>query len=146
MSEAADTSAGVFELAFFCLQRDADFLDILVLLNLLRDGFFEAVNLMPPAASRSRLRSRTTAGQLPLRSRAEPLGLSSLDPQLTEKVRQSNREAEAVTWFAAQSARCKVRRVGLVLLFSDYFGGHVRDGPASPCRLVSSKSWKVLVT
>ena len=30
---------GVFELAFFRLQRDADFLDILVLLNLLRDGF-----------------------------------------------------------------------------------------------------------
>ena len=54
MSEAAHTSAGVFELAFFCLQRDADFLDILHLLNLLRDGFFEAVYLIPPAASWSR--------------------------------------------------------------------------------------------
>ena len=134
MLEVAQSSPGVFELAFFCLQRDADFFfwDILHLLNLLRDGFFEAVYLIPPAASWSRLRSSTTPGQLPLRSRAEPLGLSSLDPQQTEKVRQSNREMEAVSWFAAQSARCKVRRVGVVLIFPEDFGGHVRDGPASP--------------
>ena len=92
MSEVVQKFAGVFELAFFRLQRDADFLDILVLLNLLRDGFFEAVYLIPPAASWSRLRSRTTQGQLPLRSRAEPLGLSSLNPQQSEKVRQFNRE------------------------------------------------------
>ena len=39
---------------------------------------------------------------------------------------------EAVSGFAAQSARCKVRRVGLVLIFLEDFGGHVRDGPASP--------------
>ena len=42
---------GVFQLAFFRLQSDADVLDILVLLNLLRDGFFEAVYLKPPTAS-----------------------------------------------------------------------------------------------
>ena len=131
-SEVVQKFDGVFELAFFRLQRDADFLDILVLLNLLRDGFFEAVYLIPPAASWSRLRSRTTEGQLPLRSRAEPLGLSSLNPQQSERVRQSNREVEAVSWFAAQSARCKVRRVGLVLMFPEDLGGHVRDGPASP--------------
>ena len=48
MLEDTQSSPGVFELAFFCLQRDADFLDILHLLNLLRDGFFEAVYLIPP--------------------------------------------------------------------------------------------------
>ena len=83
-SEVVQKLDGVFELSFFRLQRAADFLDILVLLNLLRDGFFEAVYLVPPAASWSRLRSSTTSGQLPLRSRSEPLGLSSLDPQETE--------------------------------------------------------------
>ena len=89
-SEVVQKFDGVFELAFFSQQSDADVLDILVLLNLLRGGFFEAVYLMPPAASWSRLRSSTIPGQLPLRSRSEPLGLSSLDPQQTEKVRQSN--------------------------------------------------------
>ena len=108
------------------------FLDILVLRDLVRDGFFKAVYLIPLAASWSRLRSSTTAGQLPLRSRPEPLGLSSLDPQQTEKVRKSNREVEAVSWFAAQSARCRVRRVGMVLVFPEEFGGHVRDGLATP--------------
>ena len=39
---------------------------------------------------------------------------------------------EAVSWFAAQSARCTVRRVSMVLIFLEDFGGHVRDGPASP--------------
>ena len=101
------------------------------LLRKVREGFFEAVYLTPPAASWSRLRSSTTQGQLPLRSRSEPLGLSSLDPQQTVKVRQSNREVEAVSWFATQSAWCKVRRVGLVLIFPKDFGGHIRDGPAS---------------
>ena len=28
--------------------------------------------------------------------------------------------------------RCKVRRVGVVLIFPEDFGGHVKDGPASP--------------
>ena len=97
----------------------------------MRNGFFEAVYLTPHATSWSRLRSSTTQGQLPLRSRSEPLGLSSLNPQQTEKVRQSNREMEAVSWFAAQSARCTVRRVSMVLTFLEDFGGHVRDGPAS---------------
>ena len=132
MLEVTQSSPGVFELAFFCLQCEADVLDILHLLNKVRDGFFEAVNLIPPAASWSRLRSSTTPGQLPLRSRPEPLGLSSLKPQQTERVRQSNREMEAVLWLAAQSARCKVRRVGMVLIFPEDFGGHVKDGPASP--------------
>ena len=36
------------------------------------------------------------------------------------------------SWLAAQSARCKVRRVGMVLIFPEDFGSHVRDGPASP--------------
>ena len=88
--------------------------------------------LIPPAASWSRLRSSTTPGQLSLRSRSEPLGLLSLNPQQTERVRQSNREMEAVSWLAAQSARCKVRRVGVVLIFPEDFGGYVTDGAASP--------------
>ena len=106
--------------------RGRFFFFILQLLHKLREFFF-FFDLTPSAASWSRLRSSTTRGQPPLRSRAESLGLSSLDPQQTQRVRQSIREMEAVSWFAAQSARCTVRRVGMVL------GGHVRDGPASPC-------------
>ena len=35
-------------------------------------------------------------------------------------------------WLAAQSAGCKTRNVGVVSLFLEDFGGHVREGPASP--------------
>ena len=72
--------------------------------------------------------TKTASTQITIRAS----GLSSLNPLQTERARQSNREMEAVSLFAAQSARCKVRRVGLVLLFPEDFGGHVRDGPASP--------------
>ena len=72
MSEVVQKFAGVFELVFFLLQHEFQFLDILHLLNKVRDGFFEAVYLIPPAASWSRLRSSTTTGQPPLRSRSEP--------------------------------------------------------------------------
>ena len=142
MSEAVQKFDGVCELAFFRLQRDADFLEILVLLNLTRDGFFEAVHLIPPAASWSRFRSSATPGQFPLRSRAESLRLSSLNPQQTEKVRQSNREMEAVSWFATQSGRCKVRRVGSVLIFRVTSEVISEDGPASPW---SSREFRELV-
>ena len=122
------------------------FLCLLELLNEVRDGFFEAVYLTPPAATWSRLRSSITQGQLPLPSRSEPLGLSSLDPRQTERVRQFNREMEAISWFAAQSARCTVRRVGVVLIFQRISEAMPEMGPHRRGRLVSSKNWNVLVT
>ena len=39
---------------------------------------------------------------------------------------------EAVSWLAALSARCTSRRVSMVLIFPEDFGGHVRGGPATP--------------
>ena len=75
------------------------FLDILHLVCKVKEGFSEGVYLTPPAATWSRLRSSTTPGQLPLRSRSEPLRLSS---QQIEKKRQSNRQMEAVVWIVAR--------------------------------------------
>ena len=63
----------------------------------------------------------------------------SLDQQ-TESAKNRS-ELEAVSRFAAQSARCTVRRVGMVLIFPEDFGGHVRDGPASP---LSSREFQEL--
>ena len=131
-SQEVQSSALPFELVFFPLQHEADFLVMLDLLDRVRAGFFEAVYLAPPAATWSRLRSSSTEGQPSLRSRAEPLGLSSLNPEESDKVRQSNIQWELVVWLAAQSASCKKRKVGLVLLFPEDFGGHRREGPASP--------------
>ena len=110
-------------------------------------GSAEAVYLTPPAATWSRLRSSNTQGQPPLRSRSEPSGLSSLNPQQLERVRQFNREMEAVSWLAAQSARCAARRVKHYDRFSGVFSEAMSEmGPHRRGRLVSSKSWKVLVT
>ena len=111
----------------------ADFLLVLDLVVRVRAGFFDAVHLAPPAATWSRQqRNAATEGQLPLRSRSEPFGLSSLKPPRVEKVSQSNREWEAVLWIFEQSAACRVKKVGVLLLFPEDFGGHVSSGPASP--------------
>ena len=94
--------------------------------------FFDAVHLAPPAATWSRLRNAATEKQLPLRSRSEPLGLSSLKPPEVEKVSQSNREWEAVLSIFEQSTACRVKKVGVLLLFPEDFGSHVNSGRVSP--------------
>ena len=88
--------------------------------------------LAPQASTWSRLRNASTTGQVPLRSRSEPLGLCSLKPQEIEKVTQSNREWETALWILTQSASCQSKKVGILLTFPEDFGGHWSSGPASP--------------
>ena len=83
MMEVTQSSSGVFELAFLCLQRDADVLDILHLLNLLRDGFFEAGYLILPAASWSRLRNHTRTASTQITIRAS--GIVVVEPTANRK-------------------------------------------------------------
>ena len=80
----------------------------------------------------SRFRNASTTGQSPLRSRLEPLGLCSLKPQELEKVMQSNLEWATVLWLINQSVPCRSKKVCILLVFLEDFGGHVDSGPASP--------------
>ena len=110
-SKEVQSSALPVELVFFpCHTMPSSWLCLIYLTASVR-GFFEAVYLAPPAATWSRLRSSSTEGQPPLRSREEPLGLSSLNPEESDKVRQSNIQWELVVWLADQSAGCKERKV-----------------------------------
>ena len=58
----------------------------------------------------------STEGQPPLRSRSEPLAVSSLKPSDVEKVVQSHREWETVLWLMQQSMGCRVRKVSVLLV------------------------------
>ena len=131
-SLAARSSTAVFELVYCPLVHVADFLLVLDMLDRAKSGFFDAVYLAPQASTWSRLRNASTTGQVPLRSRSEPLGLCSLKPQEIEKVTQSNREWETALWILTQSASCRSKNVGVLLIFPEDFGGHQSSGPASP--------------
>ena len=91
-------SSSVFELVYYSLVHVADFLLLLNLLDRVKSGLFEAVYLAPPATTWSRLLNASTKGQPPLRSRSQPLGLSTLNSSELQKVEQSNREWEVVAW------------------------------------------------
>ena len=67
-------------------------------LDRIRDGFFDAVILIPPASSWSRVR-HSSNGQVPLRSRSHPLGLSDLSAVGFAKLKQSNQDIEVAAWF-----------------------------------------------
>ena len=69
---------------------------------------------------------RQSPGQLPLRSRQFPLGLTTLSPESRSKVRSSNFSLEVASWFAEQILRF------FLLVFPEDFGGDGRTGPASP--------------
>ena len=45
---------------------------------------------------------------------------------------QSNREWETALWILTQSASCRSKKVGVLLIFPEDFGGHQSSGPASP--------------
>ena len=63
----------------------------------------------------------------PLRSREEPLGLSALSPQEAAKVFHANRAVEICTWFLDQATQSSVRKVGVLLVFPEDLGGHIRQ-------------------
>ena len=119
-----------YELVYYDLSRKLDFFEVLLLLEHVRTGFFEAVHLVPPAHTWSRVR-HSSSDQPPLRSRDHPLGLTDLSPQLQAKVDQSNREIEIITWLLEQATLCTERTVGVLLVFPEDLGGHEHIGPAT---------------
>ena len=119
-----------YELVYYDLSRKLNFFEVLLLLEHVRAGFFEAVHLVPPAHTWSRVR-HSSPDQPPLRSRDHPLGLTGLSPQLQAKVDQSNREIEIVTWLLEQATLCSERTVGVLLIFPEDLGGHEHTGPAT---------------
>ena len=79
----------------------------------------------------------STAERSHRRTASIALSFRTVGPELVEtpeveKVSQSNREWEAVLWIFEQSTACRVKKVGVLLLFPEDFGGHVNSGRASP--------------
>ena len=66
-----------FELTYLDPTSLTDFLEVLDLLDHVRQGYFDMVHIVPSASTWSRSRHSLHSGQPPLRSRSSPLGLSS---------------------------------------------------------------------
>ena len=120
------------EITHLIFSDDRDLLDIMILLDQVRHGFFTAVFISPPAATWSRLRNSQVPGQVPLRSRQCPLGMMSLSPESQSKVRASNFSLEVSSWFAEQILTSPQPQTFFLLVFPEDFGGDSCTGPASP--------------
>ena len=79
-------------------------------------------------------------GQKPRRSRAEPVGLQSLDPISTSKVTASNKQLEFDSWFLKEALICPTKKVGVILVFPEDLGGLLDSGPTSIWALQEFKS------
>ena len=97
-------------------------LTLLDLLDHVREGYFSCVFLSPPD---------DPVGQLPLRSRSQPLGLDGLCPKTTRIVGSTNQHSEFTARFAQQALLCTAHRVATVLIIPEDLGGHTVTGPPS---------------
>ena len=104
-----------FKLVYLDLTHCNDFLVILDLLGYIRQGIFDLIHII---------------SQNPLRSRAAPLGLSSLNTAEDKKVRDANSVLESLVWCAEQALSCPSEVVGLTVVFPEDLGGR-KDGPTS---------------
>ena len=84
-----------------------------------------------PAATWSRARHKSNAGQDPLRSRSFPLGIPSLSPDAQSKVLLDNEHLEYAAWILECSLLRERAKVDSVLVFPEDLGGHEHHGPAS---------------
>ena len=110
---------------------DHDVLKILKLLDKVREGFFQAVLVLPPASTWSRARHFGPGGQPPVRSRAQPWGITDTTDSRHVKVVHDNRSVEISTWFTEQSLKCAASRTAFFFIFPEDFGGHAKSCPAS---------------
>ena len=106
-----------FELTYLDPTSLADFLAVLDLLDHVRQGYFDMIHIVSSAATWSRSRHSGLPGQLLLRSRSSPLGLSSLSPEESEKIHSANRVLEIGAWVAEQTLQCPSKVIGLLLYF-----------------------------
>ena len=119
------------ELIHYNVADDHDVINILKLLDKVRKGFFQAVLVLPPASTWSRARHFGRGGQPPVRSRAQPWGITDTTDNRHAQVVHDNRSVEILTWFTEQSLKCAASDTALISIFSDDFGGHAKSGPAS---------------
>ena len=119
------------ELVHFNFSASTEPLVVLDVMDRIRGNFFEAVLLIPPAATWSRARHSLDKEQPPLRSRSQPLGLQTLDSNSRERVIQSNRTVEICCWAAEQALACTISQVAFLLVFPEDLGGHATYGPTS---------------
>ena len=123
------------------LYCDPDFQhDIIVVFDLLdrvKAGFFHAVIIAPPASTWFRCRHFGST-QTPVRSRTQPLGLTSLGALARSRISEANRTLKVCTWLAQQALFASVP---CVLMFPDDLGGHSYSGPSSPWAL---QDWRSL--
>ena len=119
------------ELVFVDGRQATNITYIFYVLDLIATGFFDAVVVIPPAATWSRARHKPNDGQNPLRARSVPLGITSLSPEEQSKVHHDNRQLEYAAWFLECSLACKKKKVDCVLVFPEDLGGHQIRGPAS---------------
>ena len=113
------------EIIHFTFQEVCTGADVLTLLDLLdhvREGYFSCVFLSPPD---------DPAGQQPMRTRSQPLGLDGLCPKATRIVNSTNQHAELTARFAQQALLCTAHRVATVLIIPEDLGGHTATGPPS---------------
>ena len=100
----------------------ADVLTLLDLLDHVREGYFSCVFLSPPD---------DPAGQQPMRTRSQPLGLDGLCPKATRIVSSTRR------------IDCKVRPTGVIVHSTQ--SGHGTDHTRRPWRTHGNRSTLALV-
>ena len=101
------------------------------MLDQIQAGLHAAAFVLPSTSTWSRLRVQNDGGQLPIRSRSEPHGISGLHPQATSKALKANRESETSLWITEQALRCTFTHVGVMLVFPEDFGGPLKTTPSS---------------
>ena len=107
------------DITHFIFSDHRDLLNIIIPLDQVRHGFSTAVFASSPAATRSRLRNSQVPGQVALRSRQFPLGLTTRSPESRCRVRASN---EVSCWFAEQMLRSPQPLTFFLLVFPVDFG------------------------
>ena len=116
---------------FTALTTDGQNIQSLIsLLDSIRSGWFDLICLLPATATLSRAQHFGN-GQKPLRSRTEPFGLQSLDPNSTSKATASNQQLEFAFWFLKEALTYPTKKVGVILVFPEDLGGWLESGPSS---------------
>ena len=82
-------------LVHFSCASSYEALVVLDMLDRIRDGFFEAVFLLPLAASWSRARHNEDETRRPGRNRTHPAGLPELSATASIKAAKGNRDIES---------------------------------------------------
>ena len=134
LNETMDGQSILSLISFFFLDR-------------VRSGWFDVICLLSAAATWSRAR-HFGDGQQPLRSRAEPFGLQSLDPFQFRRLRHRTSSWNLFLGSSRKRSCARQKKVGVILVFPEDLGGLLDSGPTSIWALQEfanhSKAYKVV--